>query len=78
MRADLDPANSECLSCHAREMPGLYKQWASSLHAKVGVGCVDCHAAEPDDVDGYDHHDFRISTLVTPKDCGGCHEKIAK
>ena len=69
MRADLDPANSECLSCHAREMPGLYKQWASSLHAKVGVGCVDCHAPHS------------TQTLMLEGEilelCAGCHQSVS-
>ena len=76
--AKLDPVNLECLSCHGQETPGLFKQWAGSRHAKVGVGCVECHGAEADDVDAYEHHKVVIATLVTPKDCGACHAEIAK
>ena len=74
----LDPRNAECLSCHAKEMPGIFNQWKHSRHAQVGVGCIDCHAAAKGDLDAYEHHDQLIATLVSPKDCGGCHERITQ
>jgi predicted metal-binding protein len=73
----LDPRNANCLSCHAKEMPGIFNQWKHSRHAQVGVGCIDCHGAAKADLDAFEHHEELIATLVTPKDCGGCHKRIA-
>jgi hypothetical protein len=75
---ELHPSNTECLSCHGKESPGLYKQWAMSRHAGVGVACYECHGAEEGDLDAYEHHGVLIATLVTPNDCGSCHEKITR
>ena len=67
---------AECESCHAEENPGLYMQWKSSAHGKSDIGCLDCHGAEASDVDAFEHQGATIATLVTPKDCGVCHEQI--
>jgi hydroxylamine dehydrogenase len=64
-----------CVSCHEKENPGLYMQWKNSAHAANGVGCIDCHAADKGDADAFAHEGETIATLVTPKDCGKCHEK---
>ena len=70
------PAESrECVECHTKESPGIVSHWTGSTHAEKGVGCVECHKAEQGDVDGYDHHGVFIATVVTPRDCGGCHER---
>ena len=74
----LDVRNADCLSCHAKEMPGIYNQWRHSRHAEVGVGCIECHAAAKEELDAFEHHDEWIATLVTPKDCGGCHLRITQ
>lgn len=66
-----------CLTCHKEESPGLYNQWLGSQHALHGVTCIDCHAAESGDADGFMHEGVRIATLVTPRDCGACHEEEA-
>ena len=68
----------DCASCHAKNNPGLYLQWKESSHAKNGVGCLDCHQADPKDVDAFDHYGVTVATLVTPKDCGKCHAEIEK
>jgi formate-dependent nitrite reductase cytochrome c552 subunit len=68
-------ASDDCVTCHQKENPGLYLQWKNSAHGKNGVGCIDCHGADKKDVDAYEHHGATIATLVTPKDCGNCHEK---
>ncbi|NIR25799.1 MAG: ammonia-forming cytochrome c nitrite reductase subunit c552, partial [Gammaproteobacteria bacterium] len=56
----------------------LYLQWKDSGHGKNGIGCLDCHEAEESDVDAFKHNGETIATLVTPKDCGKCHEQIEK
>ena len=79
---ELDPAakklRQECLPCHKRETPGLYRQWLAGEHAARNVSCYDCHRAEKGEVDAWKHEGAMIATLVTPKDCGRCHKKEAR
>jgi len=64
-----------CLKCHQKTAtPVVVQQWATSRHAQNGVGCFECHGAEKADKDAFEHNGFTISMLVTPKDCGACHE----
>ncbi len=66
-----------CITCHRKESPGIVGQWSESRHAAAAVACLDCHAAEASDPDAFEHHGATIATLVTPKDCGRCHEQEA-
>jgi formate-dependent nitrite reductase cytochrome c552 subunit len=50
-------------------------EWERSLHSTSGVSCIDCHAAEQGDIDGFSHEGALVSALVTPKDCAKCHDK---
>ncbi len=72
---DTVQSGGQCMVCHKEQSPGLYNQWYESQHAVHNVTCIDCHEAESGDSDAYDHYDAKIATLVTPKDCGKCHEK---
>jgi len=72
-----DTVAGKCMTCHKEKSPGLYRQWHSSNHAMHNVTCLDCHQAERGDSDGFDHEGALIATLVTPKDCGKCHEREA-
>ena len=67
-----------CMGCH-KEMavPLAAQQWATSKHAKAGVGCYECHQAAKERPDAFSHHGFTISALVTPKSCGNCHAQQA-
>ena len=67
--------NADCVDCHRVKSPGIVGQWELSEHAASGIGCVQCHTAKEGDVDGYDHEGAFIATIVTPGDCGECHEK---
>ncbi len=64
-----------CLTCHKEKSPGLYGQWLDSEHARHDVTCLDCHQAERGEPDAFMHEGARIATLVTPRDCGECHEE---
>jgi hypothetical protein len=68
----------KCMTCHKKENPGLYNQWYQSNHAQHNVTCINCHGADKTDADAYYHEGAYIATLVTPKDCGSCHEKEAE
>ena len=67
--------NRECVDCHRIKTPGIIGQWEISTHASSGIGCLNCHQADSNDVDGYNHEGAFISTIVTPTDCAGCHER---
>ena len=63
-----------CAECHMKQSPALVMEWQRSRHAANGVGCLDCHGANKEDVDAWPHEGATISTLVTPKDCAQCHD----
>ena len=68
-----DSVAGACMVCHKQQSPGLYRQWQQSTHGERGVTCIACHGAEASDADAFGHYGGTIATLVTPKDCGGCH-----
>lgn len=73
------PASSRaCVECHNQTTPGIIDHWEGSKHARSGVSCFECHQAEKDDVDVFDHYGFAIATVVTPRDCGVCHTVVAE
>ncbi|MHC4845978.1 MAG: multiheme c-type cytochrome [Planctomycetota bacterium] len=69
--------NQSCVNCHREESPAIVSQWEYSRHADLGVGCLECHTAEDDDIDAYEHEGEVIATIVTPNDCARCHQAIA-
>ena len=73
--AQLSEASLECIDCHRKETPAIYQEWGDSKHYRGNVGCYECHKAERNDVDAYDHYDFRISVIVSPVDCANCHSR---
>lgn len=68
------PAGEECVSCHRKSSRGLTTQWEKSAHAEAGVNCLDCHQAAAGDVDSIEHEGQVIAVIVSPRDCGRCHE----
>ncbi|MFZ5979553.1 MAG: multiheme c-type cytochrome [Candidatus Zixiibacteriota bacterium] len=67
----------KCMTCHKEKTPGLYQQWYLSQHGMHKITCVECHGATKSDADAFLHEGAYIATLVTPKDCGRCHEREA-
>jgi hypothetical protein len=67
-----------CVECHSKSSAGLTHQWKKSAHALANVNCLDCHQAYEDDVDAIEHEGSVIATIVSPKDCGRCHETELK
>lgn len=67
-----------CVKCHEQKTPTIVAQWAESKHAQLGVSCYECHRAAEGDPDAFRHEGALIATIVTPKDCGGCHKEIAE
>ncbi|MBF0139183.1 MAG: cytochrome c3 family protein [Magnetococcales bacterium] len=74
----LSKESATCVSCHIEDNRGLYQQWGNSKHYGANVGCYECHRAEQGDPDAFMHKKFLISVLVTPKDCGRCHQRETK
>jgi len=68
------PESLACVACHKKESVSIYDQWGSSKHYRANIGCFECHTANEDDPDAYEHYDQFIATIVTPKDCARCHE----
>jgi hydroxylamine dehydrogenase len=65
--------NADCVACHTKQSAALVEQWKSSRHSAAGVGCIECHQADPKDIDAWQHHGTWVAALVTPLDCGRCH-----
>ncbi len=72
-RVAVPASSTACVECHAQETPGIIDHWKGSTHAEKGVGCVECHQADPGDADAFDHYGARIATVITPLDCSHCH-----
>ncbi len=66
---------SACISCHADQTHGIYQEWGTSKHYRANVGCFECHQATRDEADAFEHNDFTISIIVSPKDCARCHAR---
>ena len=76
----VDDASVEgkCVTCHKEKSPGIYRQWYESAHSRHNGTCLGCHQADRQDADAFEHEGAYIATLVTPIDCGRCHEKEAE
>ena len=43
--------------------------------ANVAVGCAECHTMNADKhKDTFEHNDYQVHVVVTPKDCATCHK----
>jgi hypothetical protein len=67
-------SSKNCVDCHKQVAPGIIDHWVGSTHAVKGVGCVECHKADKQDADAFEHYGAMIATIVTPRDCGACHQ----
>ncbi len=67
--------NKGCVDCHSKDSPALVMEWKYSRHARVGIGCLECHGAKKEEIDAWLHEGEYISSLVTPRDCAKCHVK---
>ena len=67
---------TNCVECHQKDAtPVVVQQWATSRHAQNAIGCFECHQADKTRPDAFEHNGQTISLLVTPKNCGVCHDK---
>lgn len=70
--------SAKCLQCHEQKTPVIAAQWTDSRHAQLGVGCYECHRADEKEPDAFLHEGKWIATIVSPTDCGACHQDIAR
>ncbi len=68
--------SQKCLDCHVQKTPVIAAQWSDSKHARLGVGCYECHRAEEDESDAFLHEGKVIATVLSPRDCGSCHGDV--
>lgn len=80
IRPVISEKNKKCIECHLRKgiAEGGINDWKHSRHAEKGIGCFECHQAKEGEIDAYTHEGFIIATIVSPKDCGKCHEQETK
>ncbi len=71
---ELSPESRDCVECHKKESTSIYEQWGGSKHFRANVGCFECHTAQEDDPDAFEHEGQIISVVVSPRDCARCHE----
>jgi hypothetical protein len=74
-----------CITCH-QGLGGTHTQitedWAASVHADRGVGCVSCHGGDPTKADAQEAMSPEAGFLgPLPKDripglCGSCHTRV--
>ncbi len=70
---------TSCTTCHGNGiLDAIYNDWNNSKHAQNGVTCEICHKANSTDVDAISHNGYTISVIVSPQDCGDCHDKEAR
>ncbi len=56
----------------------LLKNFPKKLR-NVAIGCAECHTMNPKThKDTFNHNDFQVHVVVTPKDCAVCHSVEAK
>ncbi|MDD3146503.1 MAG: multiheme c-type cytochrome [Candidatus Riflebacteria bacterium] len=65
---------ARCLNCHASRQIKLVETWEHSTHARNGVGCYECHKADPGDPAAKNgHFSFSVQLPVSPLTCASCH-----
>ncbi len=70
----LSDKSKACVECHKPTDPGIYQQWGESRHYRANVGCYECHKAAQGEPDAFEHFGSNIAIIVSPKDCGTCHQ----
>jgi hydroxylamine dehydrogenase len=75
--------SKQCLSCHKSQDPGIVSDWQHSVHAKNGVGCVQCHVVPKDYPNAFKAHPFKganwtVQAAVSSVTCAKCHAKETK
>lgn len=72
--------SDKCIACHGKSGlgAGIVGQWRGSKHSHSGVACLECHTAATARPDSFTHYGSKIVTIVTPNDCGTCHQQESR
>lgn len=78
-----DVSNDMCISCHKAQDSGIVSDWKHSKHARVGVGCVDCHVVPKNYPTAFKAHpmqgrNWTVQIAVSSVTCAKCHPKEVK
>jgi len=60
--------DSDCITCHQDETPGIVDQWQSGAMGQIGMDCSACHGTAHTD-----ETDVSEAVLPTPDTCAVCH-----
>ena len=79
-KPDSTANNQTCLMCHKGTDAGIVADWQHSKHAKVGVGCVECHVVPKDYPTAFKKHpmqgsNWTVQIAVSSVTCAKCHQK---
>lgn len=66
-------SNDACVTCHARNTPGIVEQYGHSTMAAADVRCQDCHEVEADYPGAVDHEGTFVLPSPTAAMCQKCH-----
>jgi len=76
--SEMSDQTKKCAECHSSTTVGIYQQWGNSKHYRANVGCFECHEAKKGAKGSFEHYGYNVSVIVSPIDCGRCHEKESK
>jgi len=72
------PASAGCAVCHGEQA----QQHARSLHARSGIGCIDCHGGNDAVLEVEAAHGADLAALRGPSErvamCGSCHGDVQR
>ena len=69
--AEAMKAKGLALKVSSQNVPGKFKD--------ISIGCAECHTLRPQaHKDTFDHNEYNIHVVVSPKDCATCHAEEAE
>jgi hypothetical protein len=78
MTSQFSSESKQCIQCHELATPFVVRDWQKSPHYRAGVGCYECHKANGNRPDAFEHFGFKITVVVTPKQCARCHPGVVE
>lgn len=64
----------QCMECHEKELQQHYGEAQDPIHWRAGVDCYECHQANPDQFEAFEHHGVTLS-INHELNCQRCHKK---
>lgn len=69
----LAASTNECVTCHARNTPGIVEQYGVSSMAAAEVACEDCHEVDAAYPGAVEHEGTYVLNTPTSAMCSRCH-----